>query len=298
MGSGANGPGAGVLAIARETWLLFGRIEGGMRAASFAYYALFSMFPLFALLLTVGSSFVDPEEIIATAKRFFPMEEGQQELVWRMSAALRESRGGVGIVSVLALLWTSLGFFKALVQGVNRAWEGEFLSWWKLPLKNLAMMGVLVSALFLGMVLPAVLQAVEKTLRGFEELVLSFVPGFRFELLTLVFGGSRFLLAGVLMFYAMSLLYMLAPGRRVVFRQVWPAALAVAVALQAVQGVFTNYIVHIVNYNAVYGSVGALMLTLMWVYIAGLLILMGSCFCAASDLVARGAEATPSTRGS
>jgi YihY family inner membrane protein len=292
-----KGFGARAFAIAKETWLLFGRIEGGMRAASFAYYALFSIFPLFALLLTLGSTFVDPEQIISTAKRFFPMEANQQELVWRMSTALREARGGVGIVSVFALLWTSLGFFKALVQGVNRTWEGEPLSWWKLPLKNLSMMGVLVSALLLGMVLPAVLQAVEKALRGFEGFVLSLVPGFRFELVALVFGGSRFLLAGVLMFYALSLLYMLAPGTRVGFRRVWPAALSVAVALQGVQMVFSNYIIHIVNYNAIYGSVGALMLTLMWIYIAGFLILLGSCFCAASDRVARAGAPTPSTRG-
>jgi YihY family inner membrane protein len=64
--------------------------------------------------------------------------------------------------------------------------------------------------------------------------------------------------------------------------------LCVTVALQAGQSVFGNYVAKIVNYHAIYGSVGALMLTLMWVYIAGALILLGSCFCAAA---AQGEEA-------
>jgi membrane protein len=109
--------------------------------------------------------------------------------------------------------------------------------------------------------------------------------------MTLLYAAGRYFLAGGLVFYALVALYMLAPGRRIYFRQVWGAALTVAIALQAGQSLFGTYVPKIVNYNAIYGSVGALMLALMWVYLAGGMILLGSCFCAAAD---GGSETTPS----
>jgi YihY family inner membrane protein len=267
---------------------IFGEIEGEARAASFAYYALFSLIPLFTLVLTVGSVFVAPQDVIGTVERFFPMESGQQAFVWNMSESLQRARGGVGVVSFLVLAWASLRFFQALVQGVNRAWHHELLPWWKLPAKNLAMMVVLASAVGLGLFAPAALQAVSKILKALEEMLAVVAPGMRFDAVSVALGAGRYVLAGGLMFYALTALYMLAPGMRIYFRQVWLAALCVTIALQAGQSVFGNYVAKIVNYHAIYGSVGALMLTLMWVYIAGALILLGSCFCAAA---AQGEEA-------
>jgi YihY family inner membrane protein len=143
-------------------------------------------------------------------------------------------------------------------------------------------MVVLASAVGLGLFAPAVLQAAAKILRALEDFLGAVAPGFHFDGVAVALGTGRYVLAGGLMFYALTALYMLAPGMRIYFRQVWVAALCVTVSLQAGQSIFGNYVARIVNYNAIYGSVGALMLTLMWVYIAGALILLGSCFCAAA----------------
>ena len=272
---------------------LFGEIEGEQRAASFAYYALFSLFPLLALLLTVGSVFVDPVSAISAAEKIFPMDDGQRDLVWKMSESLQRARGGVGVASMLVLVWSSLRFFQALVQGVNRAWHRTLLPWWKLPAKNLLMMMVVSSALGLGLVVPAILQAILNTLLGLQAWLGGILPLPTPGEMTFLYAVGRYILAGGLLFYALVALYMLAPGRRIYFRQVWFAALSVAIGLQSGQSLFGNYVSQIVNYNAIYGSVGALMLALMWVYVAGAMILLGSCFCAA----AHGGETTPSNSG-
>ncbi|MFM8365632.1 MAG: YhjD/YihY/BrkB family envelope integrity protein, partial [Verrucomicrobiota bacterium] len=49
------------------------------------------------------------------------------------------------------------------------------------------------------------------------------------------------------------------------------------------QSIFGTYATKFVNYNAIYGPVGAIMLALLWVYIAGVVILLGACFCAAAS---------------
>ncbi len=281
--------------VTRNAIEIFFEIEGGHRAASFAYYALFSLVPLFALLLTIGSAFVRPDEVIATVEKFFPMGQAQQQLVWKMADSLQKSRGGVGTAAMLVLVWGSMRFFEVLVQGVNRAWHGVLLPWWKLPFKNLAMMLVIASAMGFGLLAPAVLQAGERAVHSFDSFLELLIPGFHFEALALVFTGSRYLLAGGLMFYALAALYMLAPGSRIYFRQVWLQALMVALALQLGQSLFGTYVTKFVNYNAIYGPVGAIMLTLMWVYVAGLMILLGSCFCAAAAGVRSANAPTPSS---
>jgi uncharacterized BrkB/YihY/UPF0761 family membrane protein len=141
---------------------------------------------------------------------------------------------------------------------------------------------VVSSALGLGLVVPAILQAILNTLLGLQAWFGGILPLPTPGEMTFLYAVGRYILAGGLLFYALVALYMLAPGRRIYFRQVWLAALSVAIGLQSGQSLFGNYISKIVNYNAIYGSVGALMLALMWVYVAGAMILLGSCFCAAA----------------
>ncbi|MDX2080011.1 MAG: YihY/virulence factor BrkB family protein [Terrimicrobiaceae bacterium] len=264
-----------------RTIRIFTEIDGEQRAASFAYYAVFSLFPLFALMLTAGSLFVAPDEVIRTFERFFPVGEAQQQWIWQMVEALERSRGSVSAVSLVILLWCSLRFFQALVRGVNRAWHTIEIPWWQLPLKNLLMIGVIASALLLGLIAPAILQGAKKILTAFEEFLEAQFPWFNLDVVTSVFDLARYAVAGAVLFYAFVLLYMLAPRRRVYFRQVWMPSLVVTVALQACQNAFVNYLPRFVNYNAIYGTVGVMMLLLLWVYVSGVIIILGACLCAA-----------------
>jgi Ca2+-transporting ATPase len=102
---------------------------------------------------------------------------------------------------------------------------------------------------------------------------------------------SRYGLGAVVLFYSFSLLYMIAPRRRVKFSQVWLAALLVTVALQVCQIAFVNYLPRVVNYG-IYGAFGSLMLLLLWVYASGIIIIFGGCLCAARAQVR---EATPAS---
>lgn len=268
--------------VTARAFQIFSEIEAESRAAAFAYYALFSLFPLLALFLTLGSAFVHPEAVVASLERFFPMEKGQQELVWSMADALRKARGGVGLVALLALIWGALRFFQSLVKGVHRAWHHVPLPWWKLPLKNLVMMAIVASAMGIGLAAPALLQAAGKLLLRFQVLLSEVLPGIQWHLVTPALTLGQFAISGALLFYAITALYILAPGRKILFREVWIPALLSTLFMQLGQVLFGHYAVRFIDYNAIYGSVGALMLGLMWVYISGMIILLGACFSAAS----------------
>lgn len=270
-------------------------IDGEQRAASFAYYVLFSLVPLFALVLTVGSSFFSTHEITETIRSFLPLETSQQRFIWEAVHNLERARGGVSAVSILFLVWCSLRFFQALVRGVNRAWHTVEFHWWQLPLKNLLMIGITSSAMFIGLLAPAILQATRNALLAAETLVQEHFPYFNLHLFSGALDLGRYFLGGAILFCSFLMLYKLSPNRRVYFSQVWFPALVVTIATQLCQVAFVGYLPRFVNYNPVYGTVGGLMLLLLWVYLSGIIIIMGGCLCAAMAFIKEEQSATPAS---
>src|SRR6478672_11764281 len=265
-----------------QTTNIYIEIDGEQRAAAFAYYVLFSLFPLFALLLTLGSSFFGSEQIISMIKGFLPLDESQQRFIWEAVHQLEIARGGIGALSIIILLWCSLRFFQGLVHGVNRAWHTIEIPWWQIPLKNLLMIAIIGSALFAGLVAPAILQAVRNGLVAAETFIKAHFPGFDLHLVSGLLDLSRYAIAVILLFYSFCMLYKFAPRRKVLFRQVWFPALIVTIGLMICQITFVNYLPHFVNYG-IYGAVGGLMLLLLWVYFSGMIIILGACLCAAIE---------------
>ena len=70
--------------LLKETVTIYTRIAGGENAAAFAYYALFSLVPLVALLLTLGSYVFPANEVLSTIQHFVPLGGDQQDLLWSM----------------------------------------------------------------------------------------------------------------------------------------------------------------------------------------------------------------------
>lgn len=278
-----------------RTVRIYSEIDGEQRAASFAYYVLFSLVPLFALVLTVGSSFFSTQEITDTIRSFLPLEASQQRFIWEAVHNLERARGGVGLISVIFLLWCSLRFFQALVRGVNRAWHTVEFPWWQLPLKNLLMIAIVGSAMFIGLLAPAFLQAARNILLATESFMQVHFPHFNLHLFSGLLDLGRYAVGGAVLFYSFILLYKLAPARRVLFSQVWLPALLVTLALQLCQVAFVGYLPRFVNYNPVYGTVGGLMLLLLWVYLSGIIIILGGCLCAAMAHVKEGDAPTPTS---
>lgn len=274
----------------RRASRIYGQISGEQHAAAFAYYVLFSLFPMMALALSIGSFFFDGHDIIGAVNGILPLGDGERQVLWETVVSLEAARARLGLLAVVVLLWCSLHFFQALVRGVNRAWHTALIPWWQMPLKNLAMTAILGSALFAGILIPAALQAAGKILRWAHDFLAAHFPMVDFVRTAWLLDSIRFLLASVVLFYSFSMLYMLAPRLKVRFSQVWLPAVVVTVALEACQAAFVNVIPRVMNYG-LYGAVGGMMFLLMWTYFSGMIIVFGGCLCAA------GAGVTPSTRG-
>lgn len=273
-----------------RSYRIFSEIDAEQRAAAFAYYAIFSLIPLITLLLSVSSMFFNPEAVRHSVSEFIPLGREGQNMVWGMVNELQRARGGVGVVSLVILAWSSLKFFQALVRAVNRAWHTEEMPWWHLPLKNLAMIGVIISGFAIGILVPAIMQGVVKALSALDHFLAAHFPDLHLTPLYSILELGRYFVGGAVLLYTITILYMFAPRRPVPLRHVWAQALSVTIALQLCQVAFVNYLPRFVNYNIIYGTIGLLMLLLIWVYLSGLIIIGGACVCAAAH---EGDEASP-----
>ena len=278
-------------ALARRVWRVgaiawraaqkFDETDGEQRAASFAYYAFFSMFPLILLLITIGTTFLGPQsdaasKIIAYVSTQIPLEEQDMKTVISTINGVVASRKSAGIIAVAVLAWTSLRFFQALVRGVNRAWGTKEYSWWRLPIKNLGMLGILTSVLFLGIIAPVVLKQIEDFYWSHSRKV-----GLDFTFLWYVFEFAKLLIPILVLFIGMSLFFKYAPRRRTLFVEVWSAALFVTISLELLQRLFVLYTKNIGQFNAVYGTFGSVIALLLWIYLSGSIIILGGCISAA-----------------
>ncbi len=268
-------------AIAWRAGQKFDETDGEQRAASFAYYAFFSMFPLILLLITIGTAFLGPQadastKIVAYVSTQIPLEEADMKTVISTINGVVQSRKSAGLIAFGVLAWTSLRFFQALVRGVNRAWGTKEYSWWRLPIKNLGMLAILASVLFLGILAPVVLKQIEDFYWVHSRQV-----GLDFTFLWYVFEFAKLLLPLIILFLGMSLFFKYAPRRRTLFAEVWSAALFVTAALEILQRLFVLYTKNIGNFNALYGTFGSVIALLLWIYLSGSIIILGGCISAA-----------------
>ena len=258
---------------------LFSDINGTVWASSFSYYAFFALVPLAIMLVTLSTDFAARfiGEEAAQAKAFdfivanIPLSGQARTLVSDTLHGVLQSRGKIGLVALVGLLWSSLGFFQSLVSSVNQAFRQQPISWWKLPLKNLTMLGVLASALLLGNVLPVIL----KTALGYLVFSQVWSP--------LLFTMLGYLVSAGVLFYGFVLFYKLAPGRRagVTFGGVWMPALLVTLLLQIAQQLFVVYSTRFTDFNAIYGAFGGVVALMLWTYLSGMIVVFGGCLCAA-----------------
>lgn len=252
--------------------------DGEQRAASFAYYAFFALFPLILLFISIGSIFVDQVRATSTimdfVSRFIPAAIGEDNVIEHTIAGVMKNRSGAGVIAFLGLAWSSLRFFQALVHGVNRAWGTTEYSWWRLPLKNLAMVGVVASALLLGVITPMILDYVE-----YYYWTRNYV--YHFVLMVRIFYLGRLVLPPLVLFYGFTMFYKFAPRRRTTFKEVWIAALLATILLQILRALFVLYVRNFANFNALYGTFGGMVAILMWIYLSGSIIILGGCLSAA-----------------
>lgn len=264
------------LATLKLAFHKFIRIDGGQRAAAFAYSAFFALFPLMLLLVTLASFIFDRATagavVVTYAEKYVPISAGMQDRVFGTILHVASARGKAGITAFVMLIWAATQFFTTIVHATNRAWGTEGHSWWKRPFKSLTLLGIMAGAVLSGIAM-GLLGKMARSI--FHANV--FFP--------MAYSLWAYFLPWVVLFIGLTLFYMLAPRRRTLFREVWPSALFATALLHAAQSLFVLYLKHSSDINAVYGGFGGIIALMLWIYVSGVIFIFCACLCSAQAAV-------------
>jgi membrane protein len=258
----------GILALSIER---FTKARAAAVAASLAYYALFSIFPFF-LVLIASASFILKEETIFSQVtelivNFLPISESLIEDNLQTVIALR---GPVRIIGFIGLVWAGTGVFSSLFYNVNLAWpDTKPRNFIRNRLAGLSIITFVIALLSLYIFFSTVSNLLSRfDLSKINFLSLEFLPVQSFI--------SHFLswFAKVLLFF---ILFIWAPNTKVPWRAALVGAMVSGFGWDLATAGFTWYVTSgIATYELVYGSLGAIVALMLWFYIISLVILYGA----------------------
>jgi membrane protein len=265
---------ARVLDTTKRACLEFVEDRGHRSAAQIGFFAILSFIPLVLLLAAAfGLVFDDGairERIIQTVFDNVPLAaSSDRPKLERSVADALEQAGSLGIFTTILLLVAASGVMGALRHSINEAWDID-----ERPplLKRKALDFALVLGGTSILALSVSLTAAHRLASVFDDE-----------------GGGGWLLAALIelagdvlpfafVVLAMLFLYRVLPMRREPLRAIWPGAIVAAVGLAIVRQGLELYFEQLADFGAIYGSLGAAMALLVFVYAAANVVVFGAEF--------------------
>ncbi|MRG87451.1 YihY/virulence factor BrkB family protein [Salinibacillus xinjiangensis] len=239
----------------------------GGRAAQLSYFFLLSLFPFIIFLLTlVGYIPITVENILSLVEQFAPgdtmvlIEENVDNL-------MKERNGQLLSIGLITTLFIASNGVNALVRVINLTYEvEETRSFIVARLISI----VLTVAMFFVIIIALLLPVFGKLIGTY---IFSFF-GANDEFLQ-VWGMLRWVISIVVMGVIFTFLYKLAPEKRVTITEALPGAIFATLGWQTVSLIFAFYVENFGHYSNTYGSLGVVIVLMIWLYLSALIIILG-----------------------
>lgn len=239
-------------------------------AAALAYYLTLAIFPALILVMSIIPylPIQNVDRAIMDLLRQGLPEEASGMMTRVVNEVTREQRGGLLSLGLLGTLWAASAGMYAIMQQLNITYdvkeERSFIRARTVAIVLSLVFGVLVIGAFSLIVLGGIIQDWIGARLGFSGALLTFFAAFRWFVIVLA------LLIGF------ALIYRYAPNVEQDFKFISPGSVLGVLLLVIVSYGFALYTRNFANYSATYGSIGAIIILMLWLYIAGLVILIGS----------------------
>lgn len=236
-------------------------------AAQLAYFFLLSLFPLLLFVITLlpytpleQQDFLGMIESYAPAEIYNLIDQTLQEILSNRS-------GGLLSIGIVGTLWSASNGLNALMRSLNRAYDvtedrNFFIA------RGLAV--VLTVAMILVFIIALILPVFGKQLG-----VLIFSTFGLSDVFLQIWTWIRWGITPLIIFIIFWIVFFFAPNMKITIRSAIPGALFSALGWIIVSFGFSQYVTQFGNYSATYGSIGAVIILMLWFYISGIIIIIG-----------------------
>ncbi len=266
----------------------YGKDKCSAFAAAIAYYALLSIFPLTVFAVTIGGYALrnDPgaqERMIDALLEHLPLDEqsGRADLEGAL-AAVTAGRAGLGLLGLAGVAYSASALFGAMRTALNVVFRVErsrpLVQGKLLDLGMVLGLGLLVLASLVITGAIALLQRFSQQIFGDFSVLADVLFGLAYFIFPLAASLPIFLIA-----------YKVVPHADLSWRHALPGAVLAAAGWEVLKIGFSRYIANFGNYDAVYGTLGFVIVFLFFAYLSAQIVLFGAEFSRAYAEVASGA---------
>lgn len=244
-----------------------GKDDISIMASSISYFAFLSLFPLLLGLLAIFSLFLPPDtirnELITFFGQYLP---GSLGILQGSVDDITRFRGVFGLIGVVGLFWSGTGVFSAVTHAINKAWGIPYQH--PFYIKKPRELGMVAGIGFLFLL--SLGTSTFLTRLGQVQLP---ITGILVNFLTI-------LLAFFFSLVVFMLVHKLSPVIWLSWKYVWPGAVLSTILFEIAKTIFVFYLNSSSHYDAVYGSIASVIISLVWIYYSAFILLLGAEFSA------------------
>jgi membrane protein len=243
-------------------------------AAALTYYGILSLFPALLVLVSilglVGQSATEP--LVENVGKFAP--GAARDIVVTAIENLEESQGAAGVLFIVGLvlgLWSASGYIGAFIRAANTIWDVEEGRpvWKTIPLR----LAVTIVMLFL-----LAITAVAVVITGPLAERVGDLLGLGSTAVT-IWDIAKWPVLILIVSFMFAILYYAAPNvRQPGFRWVSSGGVLAVLLWIVASAAFAFYVATFGSYNKTYGSIGAVIIFLIWLWISNIAVLLGAEF--------------------
>lgn len=236
-------------------------------SAQLAYFFLLSLFPFLLFLITLlGYLPIDDHAVIDFLKAYAPAE-----IITLIEANITQliytQNGSLLSISIVGTLWSASNGVNAITKAFNEAYQvEENRSFFVARLIAIALTIAMIGIISIALLLPVFGKMIGVYLFSFVHLSDSFLQ---------LWNTLRWVVSSIVFFIVLLALYKLAPNKKIYIRHAVYGAIFATFSWQLVSLAFSYYVNTLGNYSATYGSLGAVIILMIWFYISGIIIITG-----------------------
>jgi membrane protein len=236
-------------------------------AALLSFYFLLALFPFliftFALLAYLP---ISTEDLLALISQYAPVE-----LMTLIEENLRNvldvKRGGLLSFSIIATMWSASNGSYAIIRSLNRAYDvEESRSFLKARAVSFFLTFSMIVAILVALILPVFGKAI-------GLFIFSYIGSS--ETFLMMWNVLRWLISFGVIVIVFAFLYYFAPNKKIEPKEVWVGALFATAGWEMVSLAFSYYVNNFGTYTATYGSIGGIIVLMLWLFLSGMILILG-----------------------
>lgn len=236
-------------------------------SAQLAYYFLLSLFPLLIVIFTLMPYLPFHEHDVLGIISGFAPEDAMKLIEKNISEIMSHRNGGLLSFGVIGTIWSSSNGIHAIMRAFNKAYNVEESR----PFIVSRGMAILLT---FGMILVFIVAIVLPVFGREIGLFLFSQFGYSSEFLKL-WNTLSLAVSAIILFLIFTGLYWVAPNVKLRCRSAFPGAAFATVGWIISSLGLSYYVGNFGNYSVAYGSIGAIIVLMLWLYISAFIIILG-----------------------